>query len=326
MINVNFLKNKNRINQFIIFSAILVVLIFLGYFVYLNYNKGGGDLNINKETNKPSEITENRITEKKAGENEIECVNVDEKFVPDSRREKRYDLKYQYEYKIGNGIIEFNKREDKNPVVELFYNGRKIYEFEDLPLNEYYLAEDKSLWCFSYKDYKYLVINSYSGGTHCCASNYIFVLKPKNDLKYVSSLMSEHHYLNISTLMIKNNKIYIKFSNYLGYFRGPYSSGFPIKDYYLLNDDKIIDAHYEFKEEYLKKAKQRSKECFSKEESDITCIGEVVYNYLRAGEEKIAQETAEKFFNKFPDIKDGWGNKITLEEFMKEVKTLAGKN
>jgi len=145
-------------------------------------------------------------------------------------------------------------------------------------------------------------------------------------LKYVKNLMTERNYVDISTLIIKNNKIYIKFNIYLGYFLGPYSSGFNIVDYYLINDDKIIDAHYEFKEEYLKKAEQKSKECFSKEEPDITCIGEVVYNYLMAGEEKIAQETAEKFFNKFPDIKDGWGNKIILEEFMEEVKILAGKN
>lgn len=321
MIEINFLKNRSRINKFIISSVILVAFISLGYFVYLNYNRGRGDFNINKETNKSSKIAEEKTAEEKVSESEIECINVDEKFVSDSKREKRYDLKYQYKYKIGNGVIEFNKKEDKNPVVELFYNGRKIYESEDLALDEY-----TSLWCFSYKDYKYLVINSYTGGAHCCAFNYIFLLKPGNDLKYVKSLMTERNYVDISTLIIKNNKIYIKFNIYLGYFLGPYSSGFTIVDYYLINDDKIIDAHYEFKEEYLKKAEQRSKECFSKEEPDITCIGEVVYNYLMAGEEKIAQETAEKFFNKFPDIKDGWGNKITLEEFMKEVKILTEKN
>ncbi len=321
MIDINFFKNRSRINKFIISSVILVVFISLGYFVYLNYNRGKGYLNINQETNKPSKIAEEKIPEEKVGKSEIECINVDEKFVFDSKKEKRYDLKYQYKYKIGNGIIEFNKKEDKNPVVELFYNGRKIYEFKDLALDE-----DKSLWCFSYKDFKYLVINSYTGGAHCCAFNYIFLLKPENDLKYVGFLMAELNYVDISDLIIKNNKIYIKFNNYLGYFLGPYSSGFNIVHYYLINADKIIDAHYEFREEYLKKAEQRSKECFSKEEPDINCIGEVVYNYLMADEEKIAQETAEKFFNKFPDIKDGWGNKITLEEFMKEVKRLAGKN
>jgi hypothetical protein len=321
MIDINFLKNRIRINKFIIFSAILVAFISLGYFVYLNYNRGKGNLNINQETDKPSKIAEEKITKEKVGESEIECINVDEKFVSDLKKEKRYDLKYQFKYKIGNGVIEFNKREDKNPVVELFYNGRKIYEFEDLALDEY-----TSLWCFSYKDYKYVVINSYTGGAHCCSVSDIFALTPNGDLKFVRSLISEYAYVDVASLMIKNNKLYIELPYYFGNFFGPSLSGFNAVKYYLLDDDKIIDANYEFKEEYLKKAEQRSKECFNKEEPDITCIGEVVYDYLMAGEEKIAQETAEKFFNKFPDIKDDMGNKITLEEFMKEVKILAGKN
>jgi hypothetical protein len=321
MIDINFLKNRSRINKFIISSVILVVFISLGYFVYLNYNRGRGDFNINKETNKHSEIAEEKTAEEKVGESEIECINVDEKFVSDSKKEKRYDLKYQYKYKIGNGVIKFNKREDKNPVVELFYNGRKIYEFEDMALDEY-----TSLWCFSYKDHKYLVINSYTGGAHCCSVSDIFALTPNGDLKFVRSFISEYAYVDVASLMIKNNKLYIELPYYFGNFFGPSLSGFSGVKYYLLDSDKIIDAHYEFKEEYLKKAEQKSKECFSKEESDITCIGEVVYNYLMAGEEKIAQETAEKFFNKFSDIKDDMGNKITLEEFMKEVKRLAEKN
>jgi hypothetical protein len=321
MVDINFLKNRSKINKFIIFLAILVAFISLGYFVYLNYNRWKDNLNINQETNKPSRITEEKIPEEKVGESEIECINVDEKFVYDSKKEKRYDLKYQYKYKIGNGIIEFNKREDKNPVVELFYNGRKIYEFEDLALDEY-----TSLWCFSYKDYKYLVINSYTGGAHCCSVSDIFALTPNGDLKFVRSFISEYAYVDVDSLMIKNNKLYIELPYYFGNFFGPSLSGFSGVKYYLLDADKMIDAHYEFEEEYLKKAEQRSKECFSKEEPDITCIGEVVYNYLMADEEKIAQETAEKFFNKFPDIKDDMGNKIILEEFMKEVKILAGKN
>jgi hypothetical protein len=230
-------------------------------------------------------------------------------------------LNINIKYKIGDGVIEFYKKEDKNPVVELFYNGIIIYDFEDLGPEEF-----TSLWCFSYKDYKYLVINSYTGGAHCCSVGDIFALTPNGDLKFVRSLISEYAYVNVASLMIKNNKLYIELPYYFGNFFGPSLSGFSGVKYYLLDSDKIIDAHYEFKEEYLKKAEQRSKECFSKEEPDINCIGEVVYNYLMAGEEKIAQETTEKFFNKFLDIKDGWGNKITLEEFMKKVKILAGKN
>jgi hypothetical protein len=190
MVDMNFLKNGSRINKLIIFSAILFVFIFSGYFVYLDYNRGKGNLNINQETNKPSKITKEKIPEEKVGESEIECINVDEKFVLDSKKEKRYDLKYKHKYKLGDGTIEFYKKEDKNPVVELFYNGRKIYEFKDLALGEY-PYENTSLWCFVYKDYKYLVINSYTGGAHCCAFNYIFLLKPENDLKYVKILIKE---------------------------------------------------------------------------------------------------------------------------------------
>jgi|GEM_PF-6338335 len=54
MVDTNFLKNISRINKFIIFLAILVAFISLGYFVYLNYNRGKVNLNINQETNKPS--------------------------------------------------------------------------------------------------------------------------------------------------------------------------------------------------------------------------------------------------------------------------------
>jgi hypothetical protein len=96
MVDINFLKNRSRINKFIIFSAILAVFISLGYFVYLNYNRGKDNLNINQETNKSSKITEEKIPEEKVGESEIECINVDEKFVYDYKKEKRYDIKYQY--------------------------------------------------------------------------------------------------------------------------------------------------------------------------------------------------------------------------------------
>jgi hypothetical protein len=64
MFDASFLKNRIRINKVIIFLAILVVFISLGYFVYLNYNRGKGDLNINQETNKPSKIAEEKIPEK----------------------------------------------------------------------------------------------------------------------------------------------------------------------------------------------------------------------------------------------------------------------
>jgi hypothetical protein len=70
----------------------LVAFIYLGYFVYLNYNRRKGNLNINQETNKPSKIAEEKIP-----------------------------------------------------------------------------YENTSLWCFVYKDYKYLVINSYTGAAQCCS-------------------------------------------------------------------------------------------------------------------------------------------------------------
>jgi hypothetical protein len=263
---------------------------------------------------------ERMVKEKEEIKEEISCIDVNESLNLTIKKEKLYPLQDKEEYWIGDGKFKVVGKIEENlfPDIRVYKKDKELMKITKYP-------HGLGLWCFSYNNYKYVVVEGWTGGAHCCASNYIFAVTPNGELKFIRNITTELGAISLSSLVFKNGKLYIKLTDSrFEYFFGPHPSAFYVDQHFLIDGEKMILDNSEFKEEYIKKAKEKTKHCFEvknwEEQAPILCVGELVVNYLLAGEEETSWKIAEKFFNEFPDVKDADGNKITLEEFRKEIK------
>jgi hypothetical protein len=308
---------KGKTNwKYILIVLILAVIVGGGILGYLRYFKREIiSLNQFPGVKKP----ERAVKEKEGIKEEISCVDINENLNLTTIKEKLYPLQDKEEYRIGDGEFKVvgKIKETLLPDIRVYKKHTELMKIEEYPYG-------CGLWCFSYNDYKYVILEGYTGGAHCCESQYIFVVTPNGELKFIRNITSEGA-ISLSSLIFKNGKLYIKLTDSrFEYFFGPHPFAFYVDQHFLIDGEKIILDNSEFKEEYIKKAKEKTKDCFEvknwEEQAPILCIGELVVNYLLAGEEETAWKIAEEFFNEFPDVKDANGNKITLEEFREEIK------
>jgi hypothetical protein len=282
-----------------------------------------------------------RVYDKEKIKEEISCIEVKEGFNFKDIKDIRtaidffinkgivYDLMDQkvFEYKIGQGRFELSKIEmdmeglEKLRVIKVYNKNQEIMKVETKITGW--------LWCFSFKDNRYVILITSAGGAHGLISNFIFLITPSNELKPIKEIRftekssMDVHPILPSFLLFKGNKLYIKVGGYIeGYYFGAYVYGFPVELYYLIHGPQISLAIAEFKEEYLKKAEEKSKECL--DSGNLPDAGEAVINYLLAGEEEKAWKVAKKFFDKFPNIiiNELTGEEMTLENFKEIIKTI----
>jgi hypothetical protein len=312
-----FLTKEKTNWKYILIILILAVIVGGGILVYLRYfNKEISSLAKFPEIKKPEKV----ITEEKELKEEISCIEINESLDLTTVKEKTYPLTGKEEYWIGDGEFKVVGKIKENLLsdIRVYKKHTELMKIADYPYGS-------SLWCFSYNDYKYVILEGFTGGAHCCESQYIFVVTPNGELKFIRNITTELEAISLSSLVFKNGKLYIKLTDSrFEYFFGPHPSAFYVDQHFLIDGEKMILDNSEFKEEYIKKAEEKTKDCFEvknwEEQAPILCIGELVVNYLLAGEEETAWKIAEEFFNEFPDVKDADGNKITLEEFRKEIK------
>jgi hypothetical protein len=308
--------------------VILGILIIVGVLIYSFEKK-------TLSTQKSIEIEKIKTKDKEKTKEEIDCIEVKEgsdfrnlRDIDFINKGIVYDLldEKAFEYKIGRGKFELSKTKMEGMTMK----KRDIKVYNE---NQEIMREDTTsigrLWCFTFQNNRYVILTTYSGGAHCCTSNFIFFITPTNELKIIEEIITELYNITPSSLLFKSGKLYINVKGYnIGYILGSYLTNFPIELYYLIDGSKISLVISEFKEEYLKKAEEINKEVMNN--GNLSEAGEAVMNYLLAGEEKKAWEAAEKFFAKFPnlinEISEKTGKKITLEdlkeEFKKEIKII----
>ena len=313
----SFIKNPRTNWKYILITVILAVIVGGGILGYIrDFRKEIVSFTHFPEIKKPEKVVE--------GE-EISCISIDENLDLEKTKEINYPFAdpetfehIKKEYWIGKG--KFKPFEKTEYTMEL-----RVYNKDEEIMKTYSNWLGTSLWCFSFDNNKYVILRTFTGGAHCCVPNYIFSITPTNELKFIKNIETELDAISLSSLVFRNGKLYIRIrDSRFEYFFGPHPSAFYADEYFLIDEEKVTLDNSGFKEEYVKKAEEKTKDCFEvknwEEQVPILCIGELVVNYLLAGEEKIAWETVEKFFTEFPNLKDNFGNKIMLEDFKKEIE------
>jgi hypothetical protein len=189
----------------------------------------------------------------------------------------------------------------------------EIYSKDKKILKEY-TTSNHSFWCFSFKGYRYFILNTFSGGSGCCIHTHIFTIAPNGELE--ERIMSDIYRIEPEDLVLKNGKLYLKVWHPFQYQIGR-PNMFYVAIHLLLDGKKIFMDNSEFKKEYVEEGEKAEKECMKS--GWLKDLGQVVINYLMAGESEKAWKIAKEFFTKFPEQYDD-GSRITFENFKKEVE------
>lgn len=269
--------------------------------------------------------------------------------------------KEKKEYKIGKGKIQVSEDPDWSPFrfkIIVFLNEDKITNFQEqkiekikrffyiyaaggvtydkdenrgivviYPYSYPYSAPIYYLWCFSFQNNKYVVINTNVGVNRLGHDDFVFFVSPSGELK----LIREPEYttpIYPNSLVLKDNRLYIRLKTYPIYAFGDeitFYKGFQGEEIYplLVKGDELKLDYAGLKDEILKEAEENALKCM--EEGNLVALAVAVRHYLFADEKEKAIKLAEEFFAKFPEPKDNWGEPVTknlekpvtLEDFKK---------
>jgi hypothetical protein len=206
---------------------------------------------------------------------------------------------------------------------------------------------------YQYKTNRYIIIHKPSGGAFCCFVAYIFYLDREDNITLIGDwgATTQRENLNerqkytmdnsgIIEVFEKYGKIYLKvgdgrFHYFLG---GSRPESFDIFQYILIDEKRIKLSNIDFKDEFLKKAKDDESmlnELIERETNQEkkgerkSCefpilLGSMMANYILGGEEELAEKKIDFYFNKISSISQNYlilGERIiTLNEIKKEIK------
>lgn len=231
------------------------------------------------------------------------------------------------EYKIGTALFKIFPQLEMNFGHFEAYNNKnqRIYSSEPV-----YAISD--LLSFEYKNNKYIVLQEYSGGAHCCFRAFIFILDAENNLNLIETLDLGNASISKDNLLYKDGKLYLLVDDdRFAYFYTPYAGSYFFKKYYLIEGDKLIIKNSDFKEKYINEAagcKNELNSYFEKltkgEVSDssfgfellspyLTCL---TANYILAGEEERAWQELGEIYSAHPFLIK-W---VSEETFKKGIK------
>jgi len=202
---------------------------------------------------------------------------------------------------------------------EAYNKGEKV--FTSTPI---YMILD--ILAFKYQRNEYIIVSEYSGGAHCCFSEYIFYLGKDNELKFIGTLDLGETHLSGAGLTMRNKKLYIKiFDDKFVYFYTPYVNSYFFAQYLEVQDDQFIMNNTDFRKDYLKGAaicENDLEEQLEKQETEefedysplLVCI---TVNYLLADEEEDAWQKFEEYSVQVP--LNYYGDLVDLEQFKQDL-------
>jgi hypothetical protein len=225
---------------------------------------------------------------------------------------------YTYYTYAAGGISLYKKDENRGIVV--IYPDTYLYGYSD-----------HYLWCFSFQNNKYIVINTHVG-VNKTSDDFIFFVSPSGELKLIKEPEGGESAIYPNSFVLKDNRLYIRHEIYPIYTFGKeremiltYDKALIGREIYplLVKGDELKLDYSGFKEEILKEAEENALKCMEK--GNLVLLAVAVSHYLFAGEKEKAIKLAEEFFAKFPEPKTMWGDSvmehfktpITLEDFKK---------
>lgn len=206
---------------------------------------------------------------------------------------------------------------------EAINNGQRIFASNP----NYRVA---GLLTFEFAGSKYVVIRDFSGGAHCCDTDYLFRLSDNNNLKLIKTFDMGNGFIVKDSLVFTNNKLYFKLGDdRFAYFHVPYSASYMFVQYYELKGDQVALANQDFKEELIKNAKEceTSLSAMVKKKTNdfeewfvqLLCY---MANYMLAGQEETASQGFDIYFKAFSGeaaVKDSFGTTLEPEKLKKEI-------
>ncbi len=127
-------------------------------------------------------------------------------------------------------------------------NGQKV--FSSTP--NYNVNE---LIAFTYNQNTYVVVDDYSGGAHCCDTDYLFRINPQNQVKLIKTLDMGNNSIIKSSLLFQNNTLYFVLGDdRFAYFHAPFAESYFFSQYYKLEGDNLVLANSDFAAEFTKNA------------------------------------------------------------------------
>lgn len=242
-------------------------------------------------------------------------------------------------YKIGTAefriypIIYPEDKLSEEGYFEAYNNGKNIYDSRGGDSSVYKVTD---LLSFKYKTNIYILLDSWSGGAHCCHESFLFVLDNNSNLKFINILATNNITITKSNLMTRNDKLYLEtYDDRFSYFYTYYAGSYFYYRFLLLDRDKILIKDSDFKDDYLLEAQRCENELLfiqkgieSNNESIIRWYdnSEVwspllvckIVNYELAGEKAKAWYGFNDYFLNLP-IEDRLGDKIDPEAFKSEL-------
>lgn len=181
---------------------------------------------------------------------------------------------------------------------------------------------------FQYGNSRYVLIQDYSGGAHCCWTINLFKVDLPDRVKHISSIDLGNGLINSDSLIFKNNTLYLKIpDDRYAYFHTGYASSFFFDQYYKLDGDKLILTNNDFRDEFLQNAStcknnlnatnDSGEKDFGTWFSNLTCY----VTYLLLGEKRqFALEEFDSIYQKYSGgriIKDEYSGEYLSSEKLK---------
>lgn len=227
--------------------------------------------------------------------------------------------------------------------LEIYNKGEKYDNLAASPPNFHIIS---GITVLKHGGDRYIFLENWTGGMHCCQEEYIFKLDGDNNLKAIELLFLMDERLTSEKIIIKNDYLYLKLLDFrFRYFHASFAGSPVFYQYLIIDGDQFIIRNGDFKEEYIKQAKidqwELDKYLKNTKIEDMKFydwspfLVQQTVNYLMAGEPEKAWSEFDSYFQKFSTVsptslKDfdsyltGYSgeNNVLLDQFKLEIKQL----
>lgn len=183
---------------------------------------------------------------------------------------------------------------------------------------------------FNFGDNKYAVVKDYSGGAHCCDTDYLFRINKAGEVKFLKAFDMGNATITKDNLLFSGGKLYLVLTDdSFQYFHTAYVNSYFFQQYYRLDGDTVVAANSDFAAT-LTKAGDDCKAKIAKAPAqpdsdgnywlnDVVCY---IANYTLIGKQATALRDFDGFFNAFFPTgtgKDSFGETITRAALKQEI-------
>ncbi len=200
---------------------------------------------------------------------------------------------------------------------EVYQSGTKVFASDP----DYLIS---GLLSFVFGDTTYVVVKDYSGGAHCCDTDYLFRVNPAGQVKLIKTFDIGNVTISKDSLLLKNNKLYlVLIDDRFQYFHTAYVDSYFFNQYLRLDGDAVYAANQDFAE-IIAKTAQDCRAKIAHDASDAWLNDFLCYaaNYTLIGKQNTALEDFNGFFNQFfpsGSGKDSFGETIQRDTLKQEI-------